>query len=159
MTNFKVGNIVQLAINDVNVQQTQKMLDFIKTFDDVTTPIPRENLHITLLKLSRDQRLLFQKKWPIIPTTIPMISLKEEAYMIIRPSDGSDLNSKARRAWIMLVNEQAELRKLVDEFVESNDIVISDYEKRRPFHVSIANTTGSPFDSVGDVEWNDIEVK
>lgn len=74
-------------------------------------------------------------------------------YTIDRPEmiDQDGKVTQAKRAWILKANEQSELHTMVQSIAMMCGIKRSLYELDRPFHVSIANLTGSPFDSVGNV--------
>ncbi len=153
---FKIGNIVQLELEPSDIPGLEK--SFATVYQNDNKAIAISKLHITLWAPTRDDKLAIQKLNPSHPKHIPSLTFHDNPHMIIRVSvTVGEKVFKHKRSWILIVKEQELLRKLVDEFATSCGLQVSEYERRRPFHISIANMTGSPFDSVGDVEWSDLE--
>lgn len=156
---FVVGNIVQLKLDLETVNKLNDFMKRVKDADFEAKAIDENNLHITLWKPTRDDRIVLQKANKHTPTNLLEISFKNDKLCVVsRP--GVEIQGKKishKRSWLVVVDQQEALRNIVDEFARAHGLYVSDYELRRPFHVSIANLTGSPFDSVGDVEWDDVK--
>jgi len=96
-----------------------------------------EDRHITLIKLDKDQRKALKDR---VFMDAPEVQFEDQVVEIVRPD---------RKAWVRFVNEAGQ--KALREYVDSLEISLCDYDKTRPFHVSLANLTGSRYDSVGDI--------
>jgi hypothetical protein len=77
----------------------------------------------------------------------PPIALGSKIYQIDREEQG-------RRSWILLCKDQDAHRKYVSMMMGALGLHPMP-EPYRVYHVSLANLTGSPYDSVGDVDVGD----
>jgi hypothetical protein len=149
---IKINNIIELTLSDNAKTYIERIC--IKLPKEAI-PLKPQDLHVTLWKLTKEERKLL--KTLAIPTNIPQISPIEPIICVNRPE--YELNGKfipARTAWIVKVTQKEKLRQLVDELAQSVGLKLSEYECRRLFHISIANLSGSPYDSIGDVSDNDV---
>jgi hypothetical protein len=111
-----------------------------------TFVVPQEaavvsELHITLAKLSKESRKLFKELKEPIPDA-PEVNFEEAVCTVERPG---------KKAWVRFVDEAGQ--KILRDYVLSFGIPdLDEYDRTlRPYHVSLANLTGSKFDSVGDI--------
>lgn len=155
MSEIKIDRIVSIRLSTdaiAEVRRTQK-LHVMHPFKF----IPVTDLHVTLWKLSKEERQVLGKE--SLHGDVPNIMPVGPVIMVKRPEReiGGQFFVK-RTSLIMLVDHQRELRQIVDEIAASKNIDVSDYELQRPFHISIANLTGSPFDSIGDITRKELKI-
>jgi hypothetical protein len=154
--NITVGSIIQLSLHDDLSSKIDALIQ-AAGLPQHAVPLQREARHVTLAKLTPQQRKLLQSKLESGAMRLPLgpfVDLLPTIHHVTRPATPQ---RPAREAWILVVRDQSWLRVIVGRIAEDAGIELSGYEEQRPFHVSIANLTGSPFDSVGDVQWSDIQ--
>ena len=162
MTIIRVTGILQLSLSEAALKRVTELQ---KVLPPEARPRADKDLHITLWKLDKANRLAVKEAAAQMvllgPEAMPVGSI----FRIERPerdstdASGAIIRIPARTAWITLVDVQDKLRQLVAAIADRADVELPFYERSRPFHISIANLTGSPFDSVGDVEWEDLKWK
>lgn len=121
-------------------------------------PIPDTGTHITLMKLSKQDRLLLAPD-AIEKIEWPEVMLEDRIQRVRRElAPNPQVQGYPREAWFVLINAsgQITLREFRALLTQSVGITLSEQEIQRPFHVSIANLTGNPMASVGDIRWDDV---
>lgn len=154
---IKLTKILQLTPNEHIIQQLRVLQLKLPAEAKHLTP---DALHITLLKTSKDDnRAISTVELSTfgdvdIMTDGSIFVIERQAVII----DGVQ-KTPAKKAWITLLptEQQTQLRHLVDCIANTAGVKLSQYEQHRPFHVSLGNLTGSPFDSVGDVSWDEVQ--
>lgn len=64
------------------------------------------------------------------------------------------INRGKKRSWIVLLENQMEWRRFVNKCMTVLGLILNP-EPYRIYHITLANLTGSPFDSVGDIDVSD----
>jgi hypothetical protein len=105
--------------------------------------LPDEKLHVTLihqsiLKPYRKSHALKTMEFPPAPLPILETSIKEQVD-----------DAQGKRSWTVGLQNQAEMKAYVQEVMQLLGAPPGDPEPGRHFHISIANLTGKPGDSVG----------
>ena len=111
-------------------------------------PLPEDKFHVTLahqsvLKPYRKQLKQLAKDGMLPPA--PPIDLEGGWEM---RSSGNMPNELGRKSWVVWVKNQADLKMYVQEVIQMVGGPPGDPEPSRQFHISIANLTGNPGDSV-----------
>jgi hypothetical protein len=122
--------------------EANQIQHYLKDLPPEAKPLADDKMHITLMHQSFANDLPHDAKFP----EHPAILLGEKIFMIKRDK---------RTSWIVLLAIQGEWRRYVKKVCYENGLS-PDPEPYRVYHVSIANLTGSPFDSVGDVDVSDL---
>ena len=102
-------------------------------------PLPDKVLHITLIH----QNILrpYREK-------IKGMALPPEPEVILAPDYEEKLDEAlGRKSWVVQIENQEDLRNYVNEVMELLDAE-ADPEPERIFHITLANLTGNPADSV-----------
>lgn len=108
-------------------------------------PLVEKDLHVTMIHQAILKPLKKLIKTLEDVSSPPVIELEDVIHRIERPD---------RVSWIVLAKNQGELQAYVDRFMER--IGGDPKPEVRVFHVTLANLSGSPFQSVGDVNREDI---
>lgn len=139
---IKITGILQIAITD------RVMIEKIKCMQS-SLPVEANwldssDLHITLVhqKYIKPNKQKFDKL-DLIP---PIFELDDKLYMVQRSN---------KTSWIALVKDQHSMQEYVNSVLESVELPLN--PENRVYHASLANLTGNPFHSVGDVSWDDIK--
>lgn len=151
----KLTRILQLPLSEIALHRVRSLRTVIP---NGARPLSDTNLHITLLKTNESDRKLITQElidsvdWPSVDIEPFIRSVKRDL-----PSK-PEMTGYPREAWYALIDAlgQEQLRNATRAFAERAEIVLSSYEKSRPFHVSVANLSGSPMMSVGDISWDDV---
>jgi hypothetical protein len=111
-------------------------------------PLPEDRFHVTLahqsvLKPYRKQ-LKQMGKDGTLPSPPPVVL---ESGWEVRPLDGKP-DEQGRKSWVVWVKNQGALKAYVQEVIQTVGGPPGDPEPSRRFHISIANLTGNPGDSV-----------
>jgi hypothetical protein len=101
--------------------------------------ISPDHFHITLIH----QDVLSQFRKRLKSMTFPPID-----FPIILDSDVYERTSPGKKSWAVKVVNQGDLREYVKDILEILGSYNTDPEPERRFHVSLANLTGNPHDSV-----------
>ena len=114
----------------------------LQKFPDLK-PLPQDKLHITMLhqKLAK----------PLASLTIPPL----EVNLTFDPQEIYIVEREGKKSVFVVVNEQEALKLYMANLGPSLGIQLQ-IEPSRVFHVSLANLTGNPMDSVGHTEENPI---
>jgi len=99
-----------------------------------------DKLHVTLIHqsvLKPYRKELKTMELPLAPPAILETSIEERR---------DDVQGK--RSWVVWLQNQAEMKAYVQEVMQLLDAPAGDPEPDRRFHISIANLTGNPGDSV-----------
>lgn len=157
---LKLSGILSMTLGEEGIRKVHELQPQLPP---EAKPLADKDLHVTLWKLTPTERKRLEEMLPLLtaPGIVPdEVWPQDRLYRVERPSvklaDGK--TSRARTSWIALVkphNSFNRLRDLVRGLSLLSGLELSDYENERPFHISIANLTGNPFDSVGDVTWDD----
>lgn len=158
---IKLTGILQLTLDDVAMAQVAALRQGLPA---EAMPIGDQDLHVTLWKLDKEERAQLKRCLELgiidmdaLQASAPVVSVIDRIIVVDRPAmvlpNGRTMTSK--RAWLALVQPPERLRAWVDGLARQMGMPLSSYEETRPFHISIANLTGSPFDSVGDVTWQE----
>ena len=115
----------------------------IETLPEEAVPLGDDRLHITLahqsvLKPFRKQLKALAKTGGLPPAPVVVLGNKWEERV------NEELG---RKSWVVSVENQNELRNYVNQVMELVGGT-SDPEPQRRFHISLANLTGNPGDSV-----------
>ncbi len=100
--------------------------------------LPAEYLHVTLIHQSILKPFRKQIKNMELPNP-PPITLDDKVFE--RPAPG-------KKSWAVKLKNQDEMREYVTQIMEMLGSSNTDPEPERRFHVSLANLTGEPKDSV-----------
>jgi 2'-5' RNA ligase len=100
--------------------------------------LDEDDLHVTLVHQSVLKPFTKQLKKINFPKP-PMVELDEE--VLVRESPG-------KKSWAVKLSNQQEMREYVKNIMEMLGSQNTNPEPERVFHVSLANLTGNPHDSV-----------
>ena len=107
-------------------------------------PLGDDKLHVTLIHqsiLKPYKKILKQmNKEGMLPQPPPV-------FLDPKVKERSD-PTLGRRSWVAWVDNQEELKKYVKDFMAMLGAPKEDPEPKRVFHISLANLTGNPGDSV-----------
>lgn len=137
----KHTGILKLTLDD---NALEHVVQLTRTLPEHANRLSSHDLHVTLVHqniLKPHKKMLQTLELPPGPRAV----LGDETFMIER----SD-----RTSWIALVKNWEEMQ----EYVNAVMILLGEplNPEKRVFHVSLANLSGSPFASVGDVKHSDI---
>lgn len=114
----------------------------LEKFPDLK-PLPQDKLHITMLhqKLAK----------PLAKLNMPPLQTE----LSFNPENIYAVEREGKKSLFVLVNEQDALKAYMNNLGPSLGIELQ-IEPNRVYHVSLANLTGNPMDSVGHREENPI---
>lgn len=146
----------QIVLTGILQLKVEEFADDLRFYDlaDRLTNIPvaklTEELHVTLVhqQFIAPYRSVISDMMPAVVAAIPVPDLVL-GYKI------HEIKREKRTSWIVLLRNQDAWRMYVNRFMAMVGLPI-DPEPRRVYHISVANLTGSPFDSVGDVSVSDL---
>lgn len=121
-----------------------KVVELQKGLPEEAVPLSEKDLHVTLIHQSILKPFKKVAKKLSLPVP-PNVDLKSEIHRIDRTD---------RTSWIVLVENQKAMQDYVNSIMVS--IGGDPDPEDRVFHVTLANLTGNPFQSVGDVKQRDI---
>ena len=137
----KLSGILKLVPSPEIVSSVSSLL---QQLPPEAVPLPEDKFHVTLahqsvLKPYRKQlkRLSEEGMLPLPPPAILGVNIEE------RTDEELD-----RKSWVVWVRNQAELKAYVQNVIQMVGGPPGDPEPSRRFHISIANLTGNPGDSV-----------
>lgn len=106
-------------------------------------PLPEEKLHVTLAHQSILKPYGKELKGTIFP--------EAPEPKLLRDTSGApsvqEANDGERRSWVVFLENQEEMQKYINEILEMFGAPPNP-EPERKFHISVANLTGEPKDSV-----------
>lgn len=126
--------------------EPSQLLDFqnkvLERFPDLK-PLPQDKLHVTMLhqKLAK----------PLAKLNMPPLQTE----LSFNPENIYVVEREGRKSVFVVANEQDALRSYMDNLGPSLGVELQT-EPSRVFHVTLANLTGNPADSVGHTEENSI---
>lgn len=113
-------------------------------------PLPAEKLHITLLNQAVLKPFAKELKGKEFPQYTGSITYGD-VYSVTREDEG-------KHSVFVVINEQEELYKyILDALAEMG--IVAEPESSRIYHISLANKTGNPHDSVGHSEAKPIRLE
>jgi len=134
----KHSGIIKLKLNPNVIQKVKELQDSIK--DEDAVELPEKALHVTLVHQSFMEPYRKQlKKMELPPAPEPI--LDEKKGILIK--EGGD-----KKSWAVELENQDEMRNYVAELMELLGDTNTNPEPERRFHISLANLTGNPQDSV-----------
>ena len=161
MSQLEISGIVKIPQRFVTIDPAT----FITTDELATslglTPLSPEKLHVTLLHpsvgglktLGKQVKKYLKGKLDQDPCVYPSTALPEinsEGAQVVVVEDEHPTSGESRKTVRILLREelQTALSEWVSQFCELNGLQRDDLEMQRIFHVSYANITGLPGDSV-----------
>jgi hypothetical protein len=114
----------------------------LQKFPDLK-PLPQDKLHVTMLHQKYAK--------PLAKVTLPPLNTT----LTFNPNEVYLVEREGKKSVFVVVNEQEALKTYMDNLGPSLGIQLQT-EPKRLFHVSLANLTGNPADSVGHSEENPI---
>ena len=128
-----------------------KQIEVVQENPEEAKPLKEDAIHVTLihqsilnnLKTKSESKKAFEAKVNQFIQENPPPSISFEDSVELRESEG-------RKTWVVWVNEQDDLKlkRFVKSFMNFMGEGEIDPEPERRFHVSLANLTGNPADSV-----------
>jgi len=134
----KHSGIIKLKLNPDVTHKALELQDSIK--DEDAVKLPEEALHVTLVHQSFMEPHRKQLKKMELPEA-PEPMLDEEKGIIIKEAGD-------KKSWAIELDNQDEMREYVRRLMESLGDQNTNPESERKFHITLANLTGSPQDSV-----------
>jgi hypothetical protein len=136
----EVTGILKVKPEPSELLKLQQMV--LEKFPDLK-PLPQDKLHITMLhqKLAK----------PLAKVTLPPL----DAALTFDPKEVYLVEREGKKSVFVVVNEKETLKLYMANLGPSLGIELVT-EPKRVFHVSLANLTGNPMDSVGHTEENPI---
>jgi 2'-5' RNA ligase len=142
-----LSGILYMRVDDESINHAINLTKNAIT-EHTLIPLANEQIHITLINqkfLKGENKARLKSALASNNFLMPTIELEDKSDFIVR---------ETKKAIIVRLKNQDEFKKAVANIMETAKI--NDYDKDRVFHISIANIDGSPYSSVGDVTWNDI---
>ena len=133
--NVSYGGILKASPNESVISQLKTLQSFLP---EEAVRIEPHNLHVTLIHQSILKPFSEQLKELDLPDAPPII-LDDEVFQ--RKSPG-------KKSWAVRLVNQDEMREYVQNIMEMLGSQNTNPEPERVFHVSLANLTGNPHDSV-----------
>jgi hypothetical protein len=127
--------ILKLGLQPIN---TSDVLAMQTTLPSDAVPLSEDDLHVTLIHQSILKPFRKQIKDIEFPTPPPVI-LEDEIW---------ERQSLDKKSWAVRLSNQDEMRDYVRKVMELLGSKNTNPEPERVFHVSLANLTGNPHDSV-----------
>ena len=134
----KHSGIIKLKLNPDVTHKVLKLQDSIK--DEGAVKLPEEALHVTLIHQSfmePHKKQLEKMELPEAPD--PMLD-EEKGILVKEASD--------KKSWAIELENQDEMREYVVGLMGLLGDANTDPEPERKFHITLANLTGNPQDSV-----------
>jgi len=131
----KYNGILKIKPNHIVISELEALQAMLP---EEAVRLPAEDLHITLIHQSILKPFRKQIKNMELPNPPPII-LDDKVFE--RPAPG-------KKSWAVKLKNQDEMREYVTQIMEMLGSSNTDPEPERRFHVSLANLTGDPKDSV-----------
>ena len=131
----KYGGILMIKPNNIIVSELEALQLMLP---EEAIKLSPEDLHITLIHQSVLKPFRKEIKSIDLPTAPPII-LDEEVF---------ERKSPGKKSWAVRLENQDEMREYVKNIMEMLGSQNTNPEPERVFHVSLANLTGNPHDSV-----------
>ena len=131
----KYRGILKLSLNSQNISELQAMQAMLP---EQAIRIKEDHLHVTLIH--QDVLKPFKKKLKTMEFPPPPdVILDDEVF---------ERKSPGKKSWAVRLTNQEEMREYVKNIMEMLGSQNTNPEPERVFHVSLANLTGNPHDSV-----------
>ena len=163
MAHLKLSGILSLTLDEEAIKEVHRLQGLLPP---EAKPLADADLHVTLWKLNRDTKKILERYLKddlltaegLFPTVMPQDKIyRAERKEMTLERDGRVV--PAKKSWFVLVEPYKEFlrcRTIVHGIANLYNIELDEYEStNRPYHISIANLTGRPFDSIGDITWSD----
>jgi len=134
----KYSGIIKINPDQEVISKVKKLQQYIK--DPTAVNLPEEAIHVTLVH----QNVLkpFRKK-------LKTLDLPKAPTPVIDFDKGVKIKkSGEKKSWAIELTNQKEMRDYVQNIMELLESEDTNPEPERVFHISLANLTGSPHDSV-----------
>ena len=134
----KYSGILKITPSASTLEQVRNLQDEIK--DPTAVALPEKAIHVTAVH--QDYMKPYRKK-------LKNIELPEAPEPILDIEKGIQIKkSGSKKSWAVPLRNQQEMREYVKNIMEMLDSPNTDPEPERIFHISLANLTGNPHDSV-----------
>lgn len=127
--------ILKISLPEENLSEIEAMQAMLP---EEAVRLKKSDLHVTLIHQSILNAFKDQMKSADLPEP-PEIILDDEVF--VRTSPG-------KKSWAVRLQNQEEMKKYVEEVMRLLGSNNTNPEPERVFHVSLANLTGNPHDSV-----------
>jgi len=130
-----------LKLDAAQVESVRRLIPVAESRGGVA--LPDDRLHITLIHQSVLNSHKKELKGQSFPSPEFDISFEDELYECVEGPE--------KRSWVLYVKNQEDLRSYVNNFMEGLGQPPNP-EPDREFHISLANLTGKPTDSIAKVK-------
>ena len=127
--------ILKISLPEENLSEIEAMQAMLP---EEAVRLKKSDLHVTLIHQSILNAFKDQMKSADLPET-PEVILDDEVF--VRTSPG-------KKSWAVRLQNQEEMKRYVEEVMRLLGSNNTNPEPERVFHVSLANLTGNPHDSV-----------
>ena len=134
----KHNGIIKLKLNPDVTRKVLELQDSIR--DETAVRLPEKALHVTLVHQSFMEPHRKQLKKMELPEA-PEPMLDEEKGILVKETND-------KKSWAIELENQDEMREYVTGLMELLGDANTDPEPERKFHITLANLTGNPQDSV-----------
>jgi len=132
---IKLEGILMIEPSPIVISEAEALQ---ATLPEEAIQLPKEKLHVTLIHQSILKPFQEQMKNIELPTPPPII-LDDEVW---------ERESLDKKSWAVRLVNQDEMREYVGKIMELLGSPNPDPEPERVFHISLANLSGNPQDSV-----------
>ena len=159
MHNLEFSGIAKIPSNSVHIDPSISIKATLIADEEGLTRLPLEKLHVTLLHqsvlknlLKADKKALKKGddsviKYPATPLR-PVVIGKGSDVIVVKDTHPRTEETRQTARIVLDDNHQAALGRWVEEFCLLNNLERDEQELSRVYHVSFANLTGNPMDSV-----------
>jgi hypothetical protein len=131
----KYSGILKLKPRQIIISELEALQSMLP---EEAVRLPTKDLHVTLIHQSILKPFRKQLKKMALPPAPPII-LDDKVFERAEPG---------KKSWAVKLKNQDEMREYVQHIMELLGSTNTDPEPERRFHVSLANLTGHPKDSV-----------
>jgi len=122
----------------------EQLRKLVQDLPDDAVSLPEDKWHVTLihqsiLKPYRKQLKSMQKAGELPPA--PEAVIDEDRGVVMRSDE-----KNGRKSWVVYLKNQEEMQEYVNQLMQQ--LGGQPNPEKREFHISLANLTGNPFDSV-----------
>lgn len=156
--NLEFSGIAKVPSSSVHIDPSVVMDALVDTEKEGLTRLPPAKLHVTLIHQSNIKGLLKAEKKALkqggTAIVFPETPLRPigvgsgSRTTIVRDTNPNTGDERVTARIILDDNAQAFLSNWVSEFCRLNEVERDERELQRVYHVSFANKTGNPMDSV-----------
>jgi hypothetical protein len=134
----KYGGILKLKLDSAIIADIQRFQEDLKKDEEGAIMLPEKALHVTLIHQSILKPHIKQVKGMEFPPA-PDVILGDKII---------EKTSPEKKSWVVELKNQDEMRNYVATVMASLGSENTNPEPDRVFHISLANLTGDPKDSV-----------